>query len=113
MCGKSPDEVQFSNSQRKRLKKGQIATCKACASPAASSGSAAPTVVAGARASSRSAGARRGDKLGTMLFDQLSCVIRILTYRSDSLEHGSGSRRLQTHQTRPPRVARALAKPKG
>ena len=51
MCGKSSDETQFSNSQLKRLKKGKVATCKACASPADSSGSAAPSVVVGAKAS--------------------------------------------------------------
>ena len=51
VCGKSSDEVQFSNSQRKRLKKGQAATCKGCASPADSSGSAAPSVVAAANLS--------------------------------------------------------------
>ena len=51
MCGQSTDEVQFSNSQRKRLKKGQAATCKACSSSADSSCSAAPSVVIGARPS--------------------------------------------------------------
>ena len=51
MCGKSPDQVQFSNSQRKRLKKGQIATCKACASPGDSGCSAAASVAASVRSS--------------------------------------------------------------
>ena len=51
VCGKSPDQVQFSNSQKKRLKKGKIATCKACASPADSSGSAEPSGVVDARPS--------------------------------------------------------------
>ena len=53
VCGKSPDQVQFSNSQRKRLKKGKIATCKNCASPADSGGSTAPSASSvGARVSS-------------------------------------------------------------
>ena len=53
VCGKSSDQVQFSKSQSKRLKKGKIATCKNCASPADSGGSTAPSASSvGARVSS-------------------------------------------------------------
>ena len=51
VCGKSPDLVQFSKSQKKRLKRGLIATCKACSKPAGSSGSAAPSPDVGTRPS--------------------------------------------------------------
>ena len=44
VCGKSPEEVPFSNSQQKRLKKGKVATCKSCASPANGSGPARKAV---------------------------------------------------------------------
>ena len=55
VCGKSLDQVQFSKSQSKRLKKGKIVTCKACAGLAGSSGSAASSVAVGVRASPISA----------------------------------------------------------
>ena len=51
MCGKPPGEVQFSNSQKKRLKKGKEAMCKTCAFLADSSGSAVPSVAVGSSAS--------------------------------------------------------------
>ena len=51
VCGKSPKEVPFSNSQQKRLKKGKVATCKSCASPANGSGLAELSVAAIARVS--------------------------------------------------------------
>ena len=51
VCGKSPDLVEFSKSQKKRLKKGLIATCKACSKPAGSSGSASPNPDVGTRPS--------------------------------------------------------------
>ena len=34
MCGKTPDETEFTNSQKKRLRLGKKATCKVCASAA-------------------------------------------------------------------------------
>ena len=60
VCGKCPDLVQFSKSQQKRLKKGLIATCKACSKPVGTSGSASlnpdvctrPSLDAGASATS-------------------------------------------------------------
>ena len=51
VCGKSPDLVQFSKSQKKRLKRGLIATCKACSKPAGSSGSGSPNPDVGTRSS--------------------------------------------------------------
>merc|ERR1712032_1151751 len=33
VCHKPATEVEFSNAQRKRLKKGKTATCKICSSP--------------------------------------------------------------------------------
>ena len=51
VCGKSPDQVEFSNSQRRRLKRGKVATCKACASPDDSGCSGAASVAVSVRSS--------------------------------------------------------------